>query len=160
MAQVTITKVQETDLEMLDTALRSLSGGLGDIHRADISCLRQAAFGENPIIRSMIAHDMGQVLGAVLFSPIFSTSRGAAGLYVSDLWVADTARKAGLGRQLLVAAAGWAETLWQARFLKLEVYDSNPAARRFYGRLGFIPQSGQSTLILNESGLNALKGAP
>ena len=50
-----------------------------------------------------------------------------------------------------------AQAVWDARFLKLVVYDDNEAARGFYNRLGFVASVGETTLTLNDRGLSALK---
>lgn len=82
MSDAIITKVQQRDLAMLDTALRLLSEALNDRHRAE----------------------------------------------------------------------------WQASYLKLAVYNSSPDAQHFYERLGFVGQINETTMILGEKGLTALKG--
>ena len=94
--------------------------------------------------------------GAVLFSPVFSTIRGAPGLYVSDLWVSDEARGKGLGRGLLAAAADRAGGLWHADWMSLAVYHSSDASRRFYDRLGFKPDTAATVMKLGPDGLGRL----
>jgi predicted GNAT family acetyltransferase len=96
-----------------------------------------------------------------LLSPLFSTTRGAAGVYVSDLWVA-----AGTG-----GADGWASVCWRrrgtkalarwgARFLRLGVAQDNAAARAFYERLGFTATTDETMMTLTGAALAALEGAP
>ncbi|WP_239520983.1 GNAT family N-acetyltransferase [Pseudooceanicola aestuarii] len=99
--------------------------------------------------------------GLVLYCPAFSTARGGRGIYVSDLWVAAGGRSCGLGRRLLHAALADAAAQSGApmRFLKLQVYDHTPRARRFYDRLGFVPVGGFSELILDAAACAALEGA-
>ena len=158
MEAVTIRPACEADLERLDAGLRRLSEGLGDDHRARIGDLRRAGFGAMPSFRALIAETGDTLMGLALFSPVFSTMRGTAGLYVSDLWVAEEARGRGLGQGLLTAAAREAGTLWGAHFLRLVVYDNNPAAQRFYRRLGFSTDTGEILMTLDGNGLSALKG--
>ena len=64
----------------------------------------------------------------------------------------------GLGRRLLAEAYGDAARAWGACFLRLQVYDRTPAARRFYDRLGFVPAKGHTDLFLDEAGCAALEG--
>lgn len=163
MADITIRLVEADDVQRLDTALRRLSEAIGDPHGATPEQLREAGFGPHPAFRAQLAEAGGAVVGATLYSPVFSTVRAGAGVYVSDLWAAPSVRGAGLGQRLLAAAAQDAATVWGARFLKLVVYDDNVRARAFYDRLGFIASSGETTLTLDAAGfasLAAKQGAP
>jgi len=158
MDDPTIRPATEADLDLLDAGLRTLSATLGDRHRAGREDLRRAGFGPAPAFHALIVEDAAALQGLIMFSPVFSTIRGAAGLFVSDLWVAEGARGGGLGPRLLSGAARQAATAWGARFLRLTVYDDNPAAWRFYERLGMTPEPGNIIMTLDEDGLNTLKG--
>jgi GNAT superfamily N-acetyltransferase len=155
---VTIRTAAAADAPALNAALARLSADLGDAHRADTADLVAAGWGENPAFRAQLALSGAQTVGIALYSPLFSTVRGGAGIYVSDLWVAPGKRSGGLGRQLLAAALADGRDRWAARFIKLAVYDGSPDARRFYDRLGFAPLAGLSDLILDEAACTALKG--
>jgi ribosomal protein S18 acetylase RimI-like enzyme len=157
MTAITIRNAVAEDTERLNMALRHLSEHIGDTHAATPDLLREAGFGTNPSFRGQLAEADGTVVGAALYSPVFSTVRAGAGVYVSDLWVAPSARGQGLGRRLLNAIADDAATVWSVRFLKLVVYDDNAEARAFYDRLGFSAAQGETTLTLGEAGLTALK---
>jgi ribosomal protein S18 acetylase RimI-like enzyme len=159
MDNLVIRAVAKKDLPLLDQALRALSSDLGDAHPADITLLEKAGFGPFPAYHALIALDDKETLfGTAVFSPLFSTTLAATGLYVSDLWVSDSARGAGLGPRLLAHAARSAETLWGAAYLKLAVYHDAPDARRFYDRLGFSARDGETTMFLDQSGFETLKG--
>lgn len=138
----------KADLARLDAALRALSADLGDRHRATVADLRAAGFGPLPAFRALLALDGDATLGAAVFSPLYSTTRGCPGAYVSDLWVAAAARGTGLGARLLAAVRDEAQALWSAGFLRLAVYADNPRAVTFYERLGFAPRSGETSMIL------------
>lgn len=157
MPDLTLRPVQsDDDLTLLDTALRCLSEDLNDAHVADRVQLSRALRGTVPSAHGIIALQDGALRGAVLFSPVFSTVRGAPGLYVSDLWVHDRARGLGLGRRLLAAAADRAGHLWQADWMSLAVYHGSDAARRFYQRLDFRPDDGAAIMKLGPDGLQRL----
>ncbi|WP_071674011.1 GNAT family N-acetyltransferase [Nioella nitratireducens] len=158
MDTVTIRPVEEADLPLLDSALRALSDDLDDPHRAGMKALRAAGFGPCPAFHALLALDGADMVGAIMFSPVFSTVRGVPGLYVSDLWVSDAARGTGLGRRLLAAAAARACALWGAGYLRLDVYDDSAGAQGFYNRLGLTPMTGQQTLALSGDGFDRLKG--
>ncbi|MCG6856976.1 MAG: GNAT family N-acetyltransferase [Salaquimonas sp.] len=157
MTEITIRRAGANDVERLNEALRSLSDDIGDSHGGTPELLVQAGFGDHPAFRAMLAEARDDIVGAALYSPVFSTVRAGAGAYVSDLWIAAEARGQGLGRKLLAAVADDARTVWNACFVKLAVYDGNRKARAFYDRLGFAASTGETTLTLDESGLAALK---
>lgn len=148
---------EKSDAARLNQALQMLSADLGDPHRATPADLEAAGWGATPAFRAVLA-EVADPVGVALYSPLYSTTRGGAGLYVSDLWIAQSMRGQGLGAHLLAAALADAELLWNATFLKLHVYDTSPDAARFYTRLGFAPTQGQNELILDKVGCNALRG--
>lgn len=55
---------------------------------------------------------------------------------VFSMWVAPEARRAGVGRALIGAAADWARS-WGGRRIVLWVTGANERAMRFYERIGF-----------------------
>lgn len=147
-----------TDARALTQALHKLSINLEDrwdVTEADIAC---HGFGPGRSFHAVVATraDAEGLIGAAAFSPIFSTMRGAPGLFVSDLWADESARGTGLGRRLLAAAAAEARAQWGARWLKLAVHGDNPRARAFYNRLGFTPDAGLDILVLDASRTAAL----
>lgn len=160
MTEIEVRLADASDVERLDAALRRLSETIGDAHAATADTLRAAGFGSNPVFRAQIAEADGEIVGVALYSPVFSTIRGGAGIYVSDLWVGETARGSGLGARLLRAVARDAGAVWQARFLKLAVYDDNPRARTFYDRLGFVAAIGETVLTLGADQFAALTSTP
>ncbi|MCI5078058.1 GNAT family N-acetyltransferase [Oricola sp.] len=158
MAGITIRRAGPDDAERLNAALAHLSKDIGDDHGGTAALLREAGFGDNPAFRALLAEAGEEIVGAALYSPVFSTVRAGAGVYVSDLWVSETTRGKGLGQRLLRAVAYDADAVWNARFLKLVVYDDNERARSFYDRLGFAASTGETTLTLDADGLANLKG--
>lgn len=156
--RIQITTVRSDDVAELAHALEALSHDIGDVHRASEEVLRRACLGDDPACHGLLARKDGVVVGAALVSPVFSTTFGAAGAYVSDLWVADAARDQGLGRSLLQAAARFAGVTWQARFLKLTVYAENTGARAFYDRLGFDMAERDLTCLLAAGAFDDLLG--
>jgi ribosomal protein S18 acetylase RimI-like enzyme len=157
MSDIAIRKAGAADAERLNKALRRLSNDIGDSHGATADMLARAGFGDHPVFRALVAELDGAVVGATLYSPVFSTVRASAGVYVSDLWVSPAARGRGLGRWLLKAVAEDAGDVWNAGYLKLAVYDDNADAQAFYDRLGFAATEGETILTLDETGLAALK---
>lgn len=155
---IVIRRAEAADAPRLNAALRRLSSDLGDRHRAGDEDVRRAGFGAAPSFTALLAERDGEIMGVALASPVFSTTRGAPGAFVSDLWVSETARGTGLGRRLLSAVAVMAEADWGAAYLKLSVYHDNTGARAVYDRLGFAPLEDETTMILGASELDRLKG--
>lgn len=143
-----IRPAQDRDIDALDRALAELSDELGDPHRAGSTELRRGLLGAPPSAWAQVAEGPDGLSGVVLYSPIFSTVRGGAGVYVSDIWVARGSRGQGLGGALLRAAARNAGTLWGAGFMRLSVHDDNADARAFYRDLGFGPVAGETVMVV------------
>ncbi len=146
------------DLPALDAGLRALSELLGHTHRAGPADLAAAGFGPHPAFVGLLAEDGPDLAGVALLSPLFSTTRGSAGVYVSDLWVAAPWRGRRLGERLLAAARNEAAARWGARFLRLGVALDNPRARAFYDRLGFQPTTDETMMTATGPALTALEG--
>ncbi|PWE33238.1 GNAT family N-acetyltransferase [Maritimibacter sp. 55A14] len=158
MERIAIRQAGARDAEALNAALAQLSAALGDPHLANAAALARACFGPEPAAHALLAEAGAEVMGVALYSPLMSTARGRAGVFVSDLWVADAARGRGLGPRLLAAVAADAGARWDAGFLKLAVYHSTPRARAFYDRLGFLPATGETVMTLAGAPFDALKG--
>lgn len=158
--RIRIESVTPESLPLLQSCLRKLAVDLGDAHTASEATLHAALFGPSPACHALLALQDTRVLGAALFSPVFSTVKGGAGAYVSDLWVAPEARGQALGTALLAAVARAARDEWNAGFIKLISYSDNDNALRFYARLGFAPLRGETGLTLSGAPLAALAQAP
>jgi ribosomal protein S18 acetylase RimI-like enzyme len=157
MQTVEIRDAQEPDIPALDAALRQLSTELGDPHRAGPADLHAALFGMLPAAHACLSEDGAGLRGLALYTPLFSTMRGGAGLFVSDLWVRADLRGSGLGRAILRAAFDRAATRWHARFLRLIVHDHNARADAFYRGLGFDAVAGETALVLSGPALDRLR---
>jgi len=82
----TIRTAEPQDAPRLAAALQSLADTMGDAFAATESDLARVLHGPAPICRAQVTEaGEGAFMGAVFYSPIFSTIRGAAGIFVSDL---------------------------------------------------------------------------
>ncbi|MGO4916960.1 GNAT family N-acetyltransferase [Pseudogemmobacter sp. W21_MBD1_M6] len=158
MAQVVFRQAQPADIARLNAALRNLSATMGDTHRTSDADLAQAAFGAVPAFYAELAEMGGALVGVAVYSPLYSTIRGMAGAYVSDLWVEDALRGQGLGARVLGAVRDRAKAEWSAGFLRLAVYADNPRAVAFYTRLGFSTLPGDIYMTLEGTALSAVGG--
>lgn len=145
------------DVSRLNAALSRLSAEIGDEHHASDAELERAGFGASPAFRALIAESAGAIIGLAVYSPVFSTVRACAGVYISDLWVHDAARGLQLGRRLVLQAAADGKDVWNANYVKLVVYQDNEGARRFYERLGFTNDPEEILLTLDGRGLDTLR---
>ena len=160
MDDIIIRKAERSDAARLNAALKALSEHMGDAHAARDEDIERCGFGPQASFDSLIAERAGEVVGAAVFSPLFSTTLAGAGIYVSDLWVSERVRRSGLGRRLLVEVVRAGHTKWQAVFLKLSVYHTNEAARAAYDRMGFDEITGESVMILEGGAFDTLWRQP
>ncbi len=143
-------------LARLDEALRSLSADIAEDYATDRAALERAVLGPAPAAWGLLALRGEDTVGAALYSPNFSTVRGAAGVYVSDLWVARAARGQGLGTRLLAQVTRAGRDRWGATWLRLAAYHHSHEALAFYARLGFTPADAQQELRLGPEATETL----
>jgi len=148
---------EAADAAALNRALARLSADLGDTHAVSDETLARAGWEAPPAFRAVLAERGAEILGLALYSPCFSTTRGGAGIFVSDLWAAPEARGQGLGRRLLAAALEDGAATWGAGFIRLSAYHASTGAMRFYTALGFRPLASQHDLVLDGSGCDELR---
>lgn len=114
-------------------------------------------FGENPVIRVLIAEEDGRALGFALFFRSYSTFLGRPGVYLEDLFVHEADRRRGVGKALLSAVAQVAADEGAGR-LEWSVLDWNETAIGFYKRLGAEFMDGWTTCRLEADGIRVLAG--
>lgn len=96
--------------------------------------LRRYGFSPHRQFEAILAFIGDEPAGFALFHPRFSTWLGRPGMYLEDLYVAETARGRGVGRRLLARLAAIAVERGWGR-IDFQVLDWN-SARGFYQRLG------------------------
>ena len=99
---------------------------------ADIS---RDGFGPDRKFECLLAEIDGEAVGFALFFVNYSTFEGRAGLYLEDLFVAESGRGSGISRAIMARLARLTSERGYAR-LDLSVLHWNPA-RAFYERLEF-----------------------
>lgn len=157
MTRLTIASVSDETMGDLDYALRALSSEMGDTHVADLDSLRSAFLLEATPFHALLAYLSAELVGAIVWSAQFSTTRGGGGVYVSDLWVAASARSQGVGRKLLVRALSDAKGSSGACFLRLSVHHTNPAAMAYYAHIGFREEDDMLSMVLDGEPLRSFK---
>jgi GNAT superfamily N-acetyltransferase len=129
--------------------------------------LSEALFGERPAAQALIAERPAgsgspEVLGYALFFPTFSSFLASEGVWLEDLFVRPSHRRAGVGRALLAAVASRVHERGGER-LEWAALDWNELALGFYRRLGAETMGEWITHRLDGEGLARLAlagGAP
>ena len=114
-------------------AYRSFYGQPPDIARADAFLRARLARGESALL---LAERDGEAIGFTQLYPLFSSVRTARLWLLNDLFVADSARRQGVARGLLDAAAAFAREQGAAG-LMLETGRDNHPARALYRAAGW-----------------------
>ena len=98
----------------------------------------------------LVAEENSHVAGMVMYSVVFSTWRGIAGMYIMDLYVDEAKRGQGLG-PVLLRAAGQAGAAAGCGYMLLDVDIGNTSAQRFYDRVGFREISSDRRRVLEQA---------
>ena len=114
-----------------------------------------ALAGDRPAMHAYIAERTSKPVGVVTFFKTFSTWYGKIGIYVQDLYVADDARGAGVGKLLMSTASRWGIEQG-ATHLKLAVDTDNSEAEAFYQNLGLAHRDDEKLYMIDGSGFASL----
>lgn len=102
---------------------------------ADEAMLHEALFCDKPTCEAIVGETDGEVVTFALFFHNFSTFLCKKGLYLEDLYVKQSMRGRGYGKQMLVALAQIATERDCGRF-EWSVLDWNASAISFYEGMG------------------------
>jgi ribosomal protein S18 acetylase RimI-like enzyme len=136
MTQTTIRRATPDDLDALAPlfdAYRRFYVQPGDVERARTFLAERMAGNESTVL---IAERDGVAAGFTQLYPIFSSVRTARTWLLNDLFVAEHARRHGVARALLDAAAAFAREQG-AVGLSLETMADNAPARALYRAAGW-----------------------
>jgi len=129
-----------------------------DAVKATPAMLHDALFGPEAVASALLALDAdGDAVGFALWYRSFSTWEGVPGLYLEDLYVAESQRGSGLGGALLSALArivvhrGWTRLEWS-------VLRWNSEAIAFYDSLSARPLDDWLTYRLEDETLRSVAG--
>jgi ribosomal protein S18 acetylase RimI-like enzyme len=160
-APARIREAEAAELETVAAMIRKLAEhiGTGFVPKttgADL--LAHGAAGRGRFTILVAEHEHGLV-GFCLYSWLFSAWRGRPGVYLSDLYVDEAQRGAGLGIALLRAVLA-REAHEDCGFILLEVDRTNASARAFYERIGFVLKDHDDSFILAGAALDRLRTPP
>ena len=151
MGSIRIRNARREDAALVHRLLLDLASALGKTQdlKSSAADIERFGFGERPRFEAVLAFDGEEAVGLCVYFYEFSTWRGQPGVYVQDLYVAPGARGRGLGRELIRAVRERAAE-HGARYVKLTVYDRDPAALAFYHGIGFESCENELPLVLRE----------
>jgi GNAT superfamily N-acetyltransferase len=120
--------------------------------------LLRDGFGARPQFRALIAEWQRQPAGYVVFFDYYSTFRGAAGIFLEDVYVREEFRGKGIGKALLVRLAAIAQKE-RCTTIVFNVLDWNHAAINVYRGMGATFLDDLKTVCLEGGALEALSQA-
>lgn len=136
MSDIAITRAGPADLDALAAlfdAYRQFYGQPADVPRARQWLRERLRFGESVVL---VAKRGGTTVGFAQLYPMFSSVRTAKTWVLNDLYVDAAARRCGVARSLLDAAADFARKDGAAG-ISLETMADNDAARATYRAAGW-----------------------
>ena len=136
MTEPVISRAGPADLDalaLLFDAYRQFYGQPSDVPRARDWLRSRLRVGESVVL---LARRGGAMLGFVQLYPMFSSVRTAKTWILNDLYVDPAARRGGIARSLLDAAAKFAREDGAAG-ISLETTQDNAAARALYRAAGW-----------------------
>ena len=95
--------------------------------------LVEEGFGQNKLFDTIVAEIDNEVVGMLLYYPVFSTWKGRS-IYLEDFVVANSHRRKGIGQLLIDALVEEARSA-QAKKIRWQVLDWNSPAIEFYKRI-------------------------
>lgn len=130
---------------------------LADKAIATAADIERDLFGENPVIRVLIAEEE-EAVGFALFFRSYSTFLARPGIYLEDLYVKEEYRGSGIGRALLCEVAKIAVAENAGR-LEWSVLDWNEPAIGFYKKLGAVMLDDWTTCRLEGAAIHQVATA-
>jgi GNAT superfamily N-acetyltransferase len=137
MPPVSIRNAEPADAATIVRLIRELAvfeNLLEEVRITEADVLRDG-FGARPCFECLLADVGDEAVGFAIHRPHYSTFEGRPGLFVEDLFVAEQARRLGVGRLLMARLAAIAHERGCSH-MNLAVLHWNPA-REFYERIGF-----------------------
>ena len=131
-----VREAEPSDARTLIGLIRSLAelGGAKDMVRTSARELKRAMSGPEPKFAAYLAEVDGRPAGFASYTLSYSIWLGECFINVDDVYVKETVRGSGVGRQLMIAIAEMCrEQNCRARW---EVMGDNSQARDFYAKLG------------------------
>jgi GNAT superfamily N-acetyltransferase len=117
--------------------------------------LAETLFGDDPRASVHVIEHEGEIVGIAIWFVTYSTWTGRHGIWLEDLFVADSCRGRGFGRALIASLASICVERGYSR-LEWTVLDWNAPSIAFYRSLGALPMEEWTTQRLIGADLEAL----
>ena len=154
---VRLVPARESDVPLVFSLIQRLADYERLAHELEATedGIREAMFGEWPIIEVVLAYVGAEPAGYALYFHNYSTFAGRRGLYLEDLFVIPEHRGRGIGKRLLKHLAQLAVER-RCRRMEWAVLDWNESAIRFYKSIGAVPMDEWTTYRLSGDALDRL----
>lgn len=120
--------------------------------------IKSSLFADDSTAQALVCeNEQGKIIAYAIYFYNYSTWLAKKGLYLEDLYVAESERGKGVGKQLLLHLAKMAVEQGCGRF-EWSVLDWNTPAIEFYESLGAKPQDEWTVYRLTENALKKLVG--
>lgn len=149
---------QASDVAVIHALLSELAAFEGGAVSASEADLARDGFGEAPLFEALLAQADGEVLGLLVFIPLYSSWQGRKAVMIHDLYVRAAARGQGAGKALVAELARLAVARGCGR-MEVNVLDWNDRARAFYDALGLRHNAGWLGYRVEGDGLAVLAQA-
>lgn len=133
--------IQRHDVPVVSGLIARLARHHGDVPAIDAARLEADLFGPAPWLHGLVVERFGYVVGYALMTHIYRAQLTQRGLDLHHLFVLESSRGLGLGRQLVDAALAYGRQEGCA-FLAVGTHRENGKAQAFYRTLGFEPRGG------------------
>lgn len=155
---VTLRLAQARDAATIHRLIQDLARSLGAPEQVSSTPqdFQRAAAADRADFIALLAERDAQAVGLCLYFYSFSTWRGRRGVYVQDIYVADSERGTGLGRRLMAETARRAAAEG-ASYLRLAVDRENHAAQDFYRSVGMEHASREHIFMARGAAFEALQ---
>lgn len=121
--------------------------------------LRDALFGDPPVLHGLVAESDGRIVGAVLWYIAFATFRGTPAIVVDKVFISPDHRDSGVGRRLFHAVARECTDRGYA-CIEGRALDWNEDAVNSYQAMGADPLEEWTVFRLSGEQLDELAGSP
>jgi len=154
--KLNIRAVELADVPVILALIKELAvyEKLSDKVVTDEESIRKTLFGEKAYAEALLAIWEEKPAGIVIFFHNYSTFLGKPGFYIEDLYVKESFRGLGVGKELLLECVRLARERDCGRMEWL-VLNWNPA-RKFYEKLGAYPLEEWTVYRLDKKAMNRL----
>lgn len=152
MDGLVIRRAEVADLAGLLAIVQALTRHHADEPRVTLDTLARDVFGAVTWFQVLVAEAAGALVGYAALLPLARLGYGERGMDLHHLFVAEAARRGGVGSALLRAAEEMAESLG-CTYLIIGTHPGNGPAQEYYQRRGYHPMGNTSVRFTRRLGL-------